>query len=201
MRESWKPESIARDLRGYNGTMLARTREAMPGDSREAGIDGGKGNHSGRNKRTVWTIPTQPYPDAHFATFPRKLVEPCILAGTSEKGCCPECGSQWERVIESEQVKLQATNNPGKQDKVTNWDRNAWPRTRKESKTIGWQPACSCGADPVPAVVCDIFGGSGTVALVAHTYGRRWVLIEKSKDYCDMAVKRIKQETRQRRMF
>lgn len=35
-----------------------------------------------RNKRTVWTIATQPYPEAHFATFPPKLIEPCILAGS-----------------------------------------------------------------------------------------------------------------------
>lgn len=35
-----------------------------------------------RNKRTVWTIPSEPFPDAHFATFPRALVEPCILAGS-----------------------------------------------------------------------------------------------------------------------
>jgi len=34
-----------------------------------------------RNKRSVWTIATQPYPEAHFATFPEKLVEPCVLAG------------------------------------------------------------------------------------------------------------------------
>lgn len=35
-----------------------------------------------RNKRTVWTIPTFPCPDAHFATFPPKLAETCILAGS-----------------------------------------------------------------------------------------------------------------------
>jgi DNA modification methylase len=34
------------------------------------------------NKRTVWTVATQPYPGAHFATFPPKLIEPCILAGS-----------------------------------------------------------------------------------------------------------------------
>lgn len=39
-----------------------------------------------RNLRTVWTIPTQPFPDAHFATFPRALVERCLKAGTSQKG-------------------------------------------------------------------------------------------------------------------
>ena len=36
----------------------------------------------GRNRRTVWTIATQPFPGAHFATFPTALVEPCILAGS-----------------------------------------------------------------------------------------------------------------------
>lgn len=35
-----------------------------------------------RNKRTVWTMPTEPFKEAHFATFPRGLVEPCILAGS-----------------------------------------------------------------------------------------------------------------------
>jgi DNA modification methylase len=41
---------------------------------------------AGRNKRSVWTIATAPYAEAHFATFPPALVEPCILAG------CPEGG-------------------------------------------------------------------------------------------------------------
>lgn len=40
-----------------------------------------------RNKRNVWHISTQPYRGAHFATFPEKLIEPCILAG------CPEGGT------------------------------------------------------------------------------------------------------------
>lgn len=39
-----------------------------------------------RNRRTVWTVATQPYPDAHFATFPEDLVEPCILAGSPVQG-------------------------------------------------------------------------------------------------------------------
>jgi DNA modification methylase len=53
----------------------------------------GRGNEEqwepgrGRNKRSVWTVATQPYPGAHFATFPPKLIEPCILAG------CPEGGA------------------------------------------------------------------------------------------------------------
>lgn len=39
---------------------------------------------NGANKRSVWTVPTQPFPDAHFATFPEALIEPCILAGSRQ---------------------------------------------------------------------------------------------------------------------
>jgi len=39
----------------------------------------------GRNKRTVWTVTTKPYKEAHFATFPPDLIKPCIMAG-SKKG-------------------------------------------------------------------------------------------------------------------
>ena len=43
-------------------------------------------NPKGKNPGDLWTIPTQPFPDAHFATFPEKLVEPMIKAGCPEKG-------------------------------------------------------------------------------------------------------------------
>lgn len=35
-----------------------------------------------RNRRSVWTVATQPYSGAHFATYPPALIEPCILAGS-----------------------------------------------------------------------------------------------------------------------
>jgi len=44
------------------------------------------GNPAGRNKRSVWTVTTKPYSEAHFATFPPDLIKPCILAG------CPKGG-------------------------------------------------------------------------------------------------------------
>jgi DNA modification methylase len=37
---------------------------------------------TGANKRSVWAVATHPYPDAHFATYPPALIEPCILAGS-----------------------------------------------------------------------------------------------------------------------
>jgi len=109
---------------------------------------------SRRKKRTVWTITTQAYPDAHFATFPEALVEPCILAGTSEKGCCPQCGAPWRRVVEREP-------NPSKQfnvgeDLSGGAAKTGNPQTSKglhrnngnaqgpPSLTIGWRPSCDC---------------------------------------------------------
>ena len=54
-----------------------------------------------RNKRSVWTIATQPYAEAHFATFPEALVEPCILAGSKEGDTIldPFCGSGTTGVV------------------------------------------------------------------------------------------------------
>lgn len=72
-----------------------------PASISQSGWTAMKGNPAGRNKRTVWTIATAPYSGAHFATFPPKLVEPMILAGTSERGACPECGGPWVRCVET----------------------------------------------------------------------------------------------------
>jgi site-specific DNA-methyltransferase (adenine-specific) len=52
----------------------------------ETHLDEIKNNPIGRNKRNVWTITTKPCKEAHFATFPKDLIEPCIKAG------CPEGG-------------------------------------------------------------------------------------------------------------
>lgn len=73
---------------------------------REAGYIGPGGDLSinyerqTANKRSVWSVSSQGYPGAHFATFPPKLIRPMILAGTSEAGACSGCGAPWERVVE-----------------------------------------------------------------------------------------------------
>ena len=54
-----------------------------------------------RNRRSVWTVATQPFAEAHFATFPPKLIEPCILAGCPKDGLVldPFCGSGTTGVV------------------------------------------------------------------------------------------------------
>jgi DNA modification methylase len=54
-----------------------------------------------RNKRSVWHVATQPYPEAHFATYPEALIEPCILAGSrvDDTVLDPFCGSGTTGVV------------------------------------------------------------------------------------------------------
>ncbi len=160
---------------------------------------------SGRNLRNVWTVPTQPYAGAHYATFPEALVEPCIAAGTSERGACPACGAPWRRVVEKIAF--------GKAPSATGYDdtTKACPLSRSRQayraagleaapapRTTGWVPGCDCpgldgdgpwsdlsahpdGTDNwprVPCIVMDPFAGSGTAGVVAYKMGREFVGID-----------------------
>jgi len=71
--------------RGKQGSALAVGCNGRQPQQDHSGWLGGDGEN--RNRRSVWTIATQPYKGAHFATFPPALVEPCILAG------CPVGGT------------------------------------------------------------------------------------------------------------
>jgi DNA modification methylase len=59
---------------------------ATPGRSKQGGGKDCNFAAKGRNKRNVWTITTKPCREAHFATFPMDLIEPCVLAGCKEGG-------------------------------------------------------------------------------------------------------------------
>lgn len=61
-------------------------RVAASGGALSGGTGDSLSEGTERNKRTVWTVATQAFSEAHFATFPPKLIEPCILAG------CPVSG-------------------------------------------------------------------------------------------------------------
>lgn len=156
-------------------------------------------NPAGRNRRDVWTITTQPTPEAHFATFPEALVEPCIKAGTSERGCCSVCGAPWVRVVE----KGENTGYIGKKDNSHITLRNdALKHSGRIGntlyKTIDWQPPCLCGntnlKDPevIPCTVLDPFGGSGTVAKVARDLNRDAILIEINPAYVEIARRKLR---------
>jgi DNA modification methylase len=64
---------------------FAKTKEErFTNDARSGNGYGNYVDDGFRNKRSVWTITTKPYKEAHFATYPTDLIEPCILAGSKE---------------------------------------------------------------------------------------------------------------------
>lgn len=110
----------------------AKRRTVRPGvDTKGGGQGSGEMEYplGSANLRSVWTIPTEPFPEAHFATFPKKLVEPCVKAG-SRRG----------------------------------------------------------------DLVLDPFAGSGTTGVVALRLGRRFLGIELSEQYVEMARRRIEDD-------
>jgi hypothetical protein len=167
------------------------------------------GHPAGRNRRTVWEIATQPTPEAHFATFPEALVEPCIKAGTSERGCCSGCGAPWVRVVEvSGGAKGQSWSSHTKDlEQGNRLDKGyelgeAFRRGDYKREFKGWQPTCTCGeyvaddgtrktlkADTIPCTILDPFGGSGTVAKVARRLHRDAILIEINPAYVEIMKK------------
>lgn len=145
-----------------------------------------------RNRRSVWTVSSQGYAGAHFATFPPKLIEPMILAGTSAAGCCSRCGAPVERVVEKESIGRLPANGQSIAPMPGNPEYDGGAAGSVSTKTIGWQPTCRCNAGQVPCVVLDPFMGSGTTAAVAVTHGRRAIGIDLSREYIDNhAAKRI----------
>lgn len=155
-----------------------------------------------RNKRSVWTIPSQSFSESHFATFPEALVEPMVLAGTSAHGHCPECGKGWVRVVEKSGGTIGKSWHNHEDDLARgqrggdngNAAADAWGKGDYKVTTLGWEPSCAHNLAPVPGVVLDPFLGSGTTARVAQSLGRNWLGIELNEAYGKLQDGRITQQ-------
>ncbi|MGI9507295.1 MAG: DNA methyltransferase, partial [Geminicoccaceae bacterium] len=205
VRQSYAEASAAR----YNSEFRADLVSQMVATSPAVGAGRISQNPAGRSLRNyepvpleLWEIATAPFPEAHFATFPPELARCCILAGTSEKGCCAACGAPWAHEIErtataynekeGQQQKLRCAGViSGGTQKVT-----LGVTDKVIRKTHGWSPSCACkpeldGGSPQSCTVLDPFAGAGTTGLVADRLGRDAVLIELNPDYAKMAKRRI----------
>jgi len=168
----------------------------------------------GKNPGEVWEIPTQAFPEAHFATFPEKLVERCMLAGCPAE-ICNECGTPRVRIIKQRELKPEEITDELKARlKRAGANKNGWyngqaikdypdyignasDRKRRTLKAmqsvlemVGWSD-CGCSAGFHPGVVLDPFMGAGTVGVVAKRLGRHFLGFEINEDYVLMAEKRI----------
>jgi DNA modification methylase len=158
----------------------------------------------GRNKRSVWTVATAPYPGAHFATFPPKLIEPCILAGSSPKAC-GVCGAPWQRVVERTTVRERLSANgdshvvgkdadlraQGSRNDDLNFSNSHNMSRTPEVRTVGWEPSCGHQDDTGQSVVLDPFAGSGTTGAVALEHGRAFIGCELNPAYGELIRDRL----------
>jgi len=179
-------------------------RSGLGQEQRERG-----GQHPlGKNPGDVWAIPTQPFPEAHFATFGEKLIAPMIKAGCPQ-WICRACGKPRERIVKitinedkvpdkwkkTYRGEVELPNSPT-QRSVSELYKEA---LSKERYTVGWTD-CGCGAGWESCVVLDPFAGSGTVGVVAERLGRNSILIDINKEYCEMALRRLKPLVAQKKL-
>lgn len=162
-----------------------------------------------RNKRSVWTINPQSFSEAHFATFPVRLPMECIKAGTSEHGCCNECGAPYRRIVQPS-AQYASILGEGYHDhsqdlargNTQNRGRNHQHKMREaglfsaEYITVGWSASCKCvgGGSVVPCRVLDPFMGAGTTALAARSLGRNYAGLELNPKYIKIADARLIKE-------
>jgi DNA modification methylase len=162
---------------------------------------------TGANKRSVWNIATAPFPGAHFAVFPPKLVEPMVLAGSADRAC-GVCGSPWVRQVEAtapdgrtarvvggkayddEGVPLMGDN------MIDHGVRGAWNSggVTLERRTVGWEPSCDHQDDTGASTVLDPFCGAGTTGVVALRRDRSFIGLELNPAYAELARQRIRDD-------
>lgn len=145
---------------------------------------------------------------AHFASYPAKLIEPIILCGTSDGGCCPLCGTPLGRILvedgpDLEHQKACGSDMLGEYDGQATKDfdgagvQNASDVKRRilagmtKKRTVGFSYRCKCiqrqhaGEEllPTPCTVLDPFHGTGTTAEAAVRLGRNYIGCELSEEY------------------
>jgi DNA modification methylase len=150
-----------------------------------------------KNKRSVWTITTKPYKEAHFATFPTDLIEPCVLAGCPEK-VCVQCSEPYKLKVDIKRIprwELSPNDPRYRPSKYENAHDSLNGNTRHsvtETKPLGLEKQCDCQTNETKGgTVLDPFGGSGTTGVVAIKHNRNAVLCELNEGYIDLAEKRL----------
>jgi DNA modification methylase len=171
----WFDQEAVRELAEYGRRIQGAFRSGSQNGDGHRSVEGsvtGSDPAAGRNVRSVWEIATQPYAEAHFATFPKELARRCILAGCPE-WVCRMCGKPRERIVE----RTGGTTGSGMDTYVVS--------------TLGWS---DCGHhDYRPGIVLDPFMGSGTTALVAREQARHAIGIELNPEYARLAARRLQQ--------
>jgi DNA modification methylase len=197
-------EGRTRDPEYREGEYLKRNRRDSDWfmDSIRAILDGESGTllHDEDGLPIAVFCNTTPFKEAHFATFPERLIIPMVLASTSEKAC-PACGAPWERVTEKGEPVPTGKGGSRKMVEIVKQFRGEKSTETscfstgaiRPSITAGVHPTCNCPDNDGSGVcvVLDPFGGSGTVSAVAKKLGRASIYIDLNPQYAEMAKRRL----------
>ena len=204
VREPHKDVSIARATRGVSDTH--KYSSGAPGQQLHSGINKPRTNWkhqsteeheksllhpAGKNPGDIWIIPTQPFSEAHFATFPEKLIAPMIKCACPE-WICKKCGKARVRITKKskrdELYTYQKVGIPGESNQRGKRERCG----QYQAETIGWTD-CGCNAGWRQGIALDPLMGSGTVPKMTRLLHRRYVGIEISKKYIKIENRRLAQ--------
>jgi hypothetical protein len=150
--------------------------------------EGFEQNAAGAPPLDFWVVATQPYPGAHYATWPIALLQIPILTMCPQR-VCTVCGAPSRRIIEP------LSESPGTGYTKTRSDPRGRPTTATAeiraggNRTLGWT---DCGHDSWRnGVVCDPFAGSGTTLAAATGHGRDAIGIDLDERNVALAAERV----------
>jgi len=197
----------ARDFRNKNQGIGAM----QPGQFEGGDYMCGKLNPDGKNPGDVWHIHTHPFPQAHFATYPPKLLIKPIKAACPQ-WICEQCGEARVRITKpteeyakylnqgyiNKQEELEKQKKEGKigsAGRIETYMNKKPVSISADYQTIGWTK-CKCEKPTYKAgVVLDPFMGAGTTALMANRLSRNYIGIELNPDYIKISKRRLMQKT------
>ena len=185
-----RPNKYSKDKhlpKGVHPNTMSQVREYRGYDHLEEQII----SRAGRNKRCVWTTPTKPFPESHFAVYPEGLIETPIKAGCPEF-ICKKCGKARVKISEptKEYKEYLGKGNLEEHHAGQETKTKFKVKTNADYKFKGYSD-CGCNAGFEPGIILDLFMGAGTTALVALKQRKRFIGIEIKQEYIDMANRRI----------
>ncbi|MCK6579934.1 MAG: site-specific DNA-methyltransferase [Anaerolineae bacterium] len=156
----------------------------------------------GANITDVWTVNPTRFAEAHFATFPAKLIRPAILAGCPSQ-CCAVCGAPYRRLTERQFIPQAdvSAERVAYRGKVAEGKWQGYPRGSIVIRTTGFEPTCTCRAGTTPGIVLDPFMGAATTAHEALRLQRDFAGCELNPVYVEMGLRRISGLLSQMRLF
>lgn len=149
---------------------------------------------NGKNGGDVFFINPQPFPEAHFATFPVALPLKILKCACPDQ-ICVKCGKPREKIFESQSSKNYSNDsNYDRQIDVKHglekFNRNSKKMESVDYKFNGYTD-CGCGGEFISGLVLDPFFGAGTTGVAAEMLGLRWIGIELKEEYAKIAQKRL----------